>query len=247
MRVLTGLLGLVLTCVAGCGDDGRDELRVLAASSLTEAFDRLEQTYESDHPDTDVVLSYDSSASLAAQVLEGVPADVLATADTQTMDTVVAAGLVAGEPVPFATNTLVLVTPPDNPARIGELSDLTRAGVLFAACVPAAPCGDAAGRLLDLVGVSVQAVTEEDNVKGVLTKVVEGEVDAGLVYASDAEAAGSEVAVVPVPEAAEIVNVDPIVVLQDSQRPAAAADWVDLVLSRRGQAVLNELGFGPVR
>ena len=247
MTVRAWLLGIVPACLVGCGGgDGRDELNVLAASSLTEAFDRLEQTYESDHPGMDVVLSYDSSANLAAQVLEGAPADVLATADTQTMATVVDAGLVAAEPVPFATNTPVLVTPPGNPAGITSLADLTDAGVLFAACVPTAPCGDAARRLLDLAGVAVQPVTEEDNVKGVLTKVVEGEVDAGLVYASDAEAAGGAVTVVAVPEAAQVVNVDPIVVLADSEQPQVAADWVDLVLSQRGRGVLTDLGFGPV-
>jgi molybdate transport system substrate-binding protein len=218
---------------------------VLAASSLTEAFDTLEQTYEDEHPDVDVVLSYDSSATLAAQVVEGAPADVLATADEPTMATVVDEGLVEGEPRPFATNTLALVTPPDNPAGVRDLADLVSEDVLVAVCAPAVPCGDAAQRLFELAGVSVDTTTEEDNVRGVLTKVVEGEVDAGLVYVSDAQAAGDDVAVVPVPSASEIVNVDPISVLTDSENKEAAQQWVDLVLSDDGQGVLADLGFGP--
>lgn len=237
---------LLALAACGGGDDDRTELRVLAASSLTEAFDTLEATYEDDHAEVDVVLSYDSSATLAAQVIEGAPADVLATADLPTMATVVDEGLVAGEPQPFATNTLALVTPPDNPAGVRGLADLEADDVLVAVCAPSVPCGDAALRLFQLAGVRVEATTEEDNVRGVLTKVVEGEVDAGVVYVSDAQAAGEDVAVVPVAEASQVVNVDPIAVLTGSAEPEAAQDWVDLVLSAEGQGVLEELGFSPV-
>jgi molybdate transport system substrate-binding protein len=243
----TGLAVALLPTLTACADEDRSEVRVLAASSLSEAFDTLEQTYESEHEDVDVVLSYDSSATLAAQVLEGAPADVLATADLPTMQTVVDEGLTDGEPQPFATNTLALITPADNPAGVNALADLESVDVLLAVCVSSAPCGAASSRLLALAGVSVDAATEEDNVKGVLTKVVAGEVDAGLVYASDAKAAGDDVAVVPVPNAEEVVNVNPITVLSDSEQLRAAQDWVSLVLSADGQDVLADLGFGPVR
>jgi molybdate transport system substrate-binding protein len=246
MNVRPWWVGPLLVLAACSGEADRTELNVLAASSLTEAFDALEPTYEGEHPDIDVVLSYDSSASLAGQVIEGAPADVLATADLQTMATVVEAGLVDGEPQPFASNTLVLVTPPGNPADVRELADLGADDVLFAVCAPTAPCGDAALRLLELADVAAEAVTEEDNVKGVLTKVVAGEVDAGLVYASDAQAAGDDVTVVPVEGSAEVVNVDPIAVLSESEQPEEARAWVDLVLSEQGAAVLDDLGFGPV-
>ena len=247
IRPRAGLAVSLLTMLGACADEERTEIRVLAASSLTEAFDTLEQTYESEHDDVDVVLSYDSSATLAAQALEGAPADVLATADLPTMQSVVDVGLTDGEPQPFATNTLALVTPPDNPAAVSRLADLQSADVLVAVCAPSSPCGAASRRLLELAGVSVDAVTEEDNVKGVLTKVVAGEVDAGLVYASDAQAAGDDVAVVPVANADEVINVNPIAVLSESDEQRAAQDWVELVLSADGQRVLADLGFGPVR
>jgi len=197
--------------------------------------DRLREEYRAGNPDP-----------LGTVLASGSITDMLATADLQTMATVVEAGLVDGEPQPFASNTLVLVTPPGNPADVRELADLGADDVLFAVCAPTAPCGDAALRLLELADVAAEAVTEEDNVKGVLTKVVAGEVDAGLVYASDAQAAGDDVTVVPVEGSAEVVNVDPIAVLSESEQPEEARAWVDLVLSEQGAAVLDDLGFGPV-
>ncbi len=146
--------------LAGCGDDGDDggsdssedggsTLTVLAASSLTDAFGELEKTYESDHDDVDVELSFDSSSTLAEQVVQGAPADVLATADEDTMQSVVDEDLTDGDPVGFAQNQLSLVTPADNPADIQTIADLDNPDVDFAVCVPDAPCGAATEKLLD--------------------------------------------------------------------------------------------------
>ncbi|MGI9084186.1 MAG: molybdate ABC transporter substrate-binding protein [Aeromicrobium sp.] len=232
--------------IAACGtDDPADgsSLRVLAASSLTESFTALEKTYEKSHPNVDVTLSFDSSAILVEQLSQGLEADVLATADQKSMDKAVAAGVVTGEPVTFATNTLVIATPPGNPANITGLDDL--ADATFAACVPAAPCGDATQRLFAINQLSAKATTEEENVKGVLTKVTTGEVDAGLVYASDARSAGDKVEVVQAENASEIVNVDPIVAVKGSNNADAAKDWIELVTGEQGQKVLASHGFGP--
>jgi molybdate transport system substrate-binding protein len=237
------ILAAAALLLTACGSDGgasagRDRLTVLAAASLTEPFTALEKTYEKAHPNVDVKLSFDSSAILVEQISQGLPADVLATADEKTMAKV----RLAGRPVPFATNTLVIVTPAGNPARITGLDDL--AGATWAACVPAAPCGDAAQRLLELDQVTAKATTEEENVKGVLTKVTTGEVDAGLVYASDARAAGDKVDVLHAHNASEVVNVDPIGVVKGSKHPTAARDWIDLVTGASGQKVLKADGFG---
>jgi molybdate transport system substrate-binding protein len=238
-----------LTVLVGCsgGEDGaesdREPLVVLAASSLTEAFAELEQTYEDDNPDIDVQVSYDSSSVLAQQVLEGAPADVLATADEATMASVTDEGL-AG-PVPFATNTLTLVTPPDDPGEVSGLADLGSGDVSFATCVPEAPCGQAAEALLSLDGVEATPTTQQENVKAVLTQVLTGQVDAGLVYVTDAQAAGEEVRTVPVDNASEVVNSYPISVLTESEQQEPAQKWVDLVVGRQGQQVLKSDGFGP--
>lgn len=240
------VLALVLALTAcGSGSDGsstKRTLTVVAASSLTEAFTALEKTYEKAHPDVDVKLSFDSSAILVEQLSQGLDADVLATADAATMDKAEGAGVVAGTSKVFATNTLVIATPKGNPAGIRGVDDL--ADATFAVCVPAAPCGDAAQRLFMLDGLTEKPTTEEENVKGVLTKVVTGEVDAGLVYASDARSAGDDVDVVQVTNASEVVNIDAIAAVKGGDR-TAARDWIDLVTGAEGQKVLASFGFGP--
>jgi molybdate transport system substrate-binding protein len=215
----------------------------MAAASLTEAFTELETTYEKAHPDVDVALSFDSSAILVEQLSQGLDADVLATADLRSMDEAVSAGVVRGEAEAFATNTLVIAVPAGNPAGIDGIDDL--ADIDFAVCVPAAPCGDATQRLFALDQFRGKPATEEENVKGVLTKVTTGEVDAGLVYASDARAAGDEVDVVQAKNASEVVNVDPIAAVKGSPNADAAKDWIALVTGPDGQRILESHGFEP--
>ena len=225
------------------GDSGDRMLRVLAAASLTEAFTELQQVYENTHPGIEVQVSYDSSAVLAQQVLEGAPADVLATADETTMARVADAGL--ADPQPFVTNTLTLVTPPDDPGGIADIADLDSADVTYAVCVPEAPCGQAAERLLELEGVDAAPITEQQDVKSVLTQVTSGQVDAGLVYVTDAKAAGDKVDTIRLDSASKVINTYPIASLSESPEPDAARAWVQLVTSARGQRVLASYGFGP--
>ncbi|MGH3496685.1 MAG: molybdate ABC transporter substrate-binding protein [Nocardioidaceae bacterium] len=248
-QVLVVLAGLCLAAgvLSSCGGSGKTKLTVLAASSLTESFTELKKTYETAHPDVQVALSFDSSSTLAQQVIAGSPADVLATADPQTMQMVVAKHDVSGTPTTFATNTLVLVTPRDNPGTISSIADLSRPGVKFATCVPSAPCGDAADRLLAKDGITAKPATQQENVKSVLALVTSGEVDAGFVYVTDAMAAGSAVRTIQVPHAKSIVNDYPIAVLTSSREATAAQEWVSLVTSSAGQQVLTTFGFGKPR
>jgi molybdate transport system substrate-binding protein len=248
MKWLALPLALVAALIlADCGsDEPADEastLQVLAAASLTEPFTELEKSFERSHPDVDVRVSFDSSAILVEQLSQGLPADVLATADEQSMDMAVAADVIAATPKPFATNTLVIATPAGNPANVTGLDDL--ADATFAVCVPAAPCGNATERLFALNDVTAKPATEEENVKGVLTKVTIGEVDAGLVYASDAQAASDKIDVVRAENASEIVNVDPIAAVKGGQNTGAVEDWIDLVTGAEGQEVFASHGFGP--
>jgi molybdate transport system substrate-binding protein len=247
MRTIGTLLTLMALTLSGCGSDTSDHdestLKVLAAASLTEPFTALEKTYEKAHPAVDVKLSFDSSAILVEQISQGLAADVLATADEKSMAKAVSAGVISGKPQPFATNTLVIVTPADNPATITGIDDLAKAK--FAVCVPAAPCGDATKRLFALDQFTGSPATEEESVKGVLTKVTSGEVDAGLVYVSDAQAAGDEVKVVAAENASEVVNVNPIAAVKGGKNPDAAKDWIDVVTSADGQKVLASHGFTP--
>jgi molybdate transport system substrate-binding protein len=216
---------------------------VLAASSLTEVFDQLATKFEADHPGVKVVPVYDSSATLATQVQQGAPADVLATADTTTMGTASSSGDV-DKSVIFATNHMVLVTPPSNPAHIQSIKDLDTNGVSYVVCVTSAPCGDIAAKLLKKNHITAKPKSLEVDVKSVLTKVTSGEADAGFVYASDAVAAGKSVTPLSVPGSEQLRNSYPIAIVKKSQHQSLAQQWIDLVQSGTGQDALKHAGFG---
>lgn len=252
MRVprLAAVVGLLLA-VAGCSGGttdaaGSDDttLTVLAAASLTETFTELERIYEKDHAGVDVRLAFDSSTTLAGQVVEGAPGDVLATADARTMRTATDAGATAEEPTLFATNTMALVVPADNPAGIETFADLDQDGVSYVACAESAPCGALARSLLDLNHVEAAPKSFEINVKAVLTKVELDEADAGLVYATDAASAGDMVDTIAIPNSSEAVTSHLVAPLQQSEHGDLAREWVALTVSEEGQDVLREAGFG---
>ena len=220
-------------------------LTVFAAASLTEVVDELATTLEQQHPGLEVRTSYAGSSDLAAQLEEGAPADVFASADEPTMQRVVDAGLIAGDPEVFATNTLAVVTPPGDPAGVGSFADLARPGTDVVVCAPQVPCGDATERVEEATGVVLSPVSEEGSVTDVLGKVTSGQADAGVVYTTDARRAGDAVREVEVPEAADAVNTYPVAVLADAAEPGAAAALVELLTGPQGQDVLADAGFGP--
>jgi molybdate transport system substrate-binding protein len=241
---------VVLSGVAGCGgsNDGGDDvsrtLDVLAAASLAETFEGMADRFEAEHPGVEVRLVLESSATLAGQVAEGAPADVLATADQPSMQRAVDAGAV-GEPEVFAANQLVLVSPTHNPAGITGLEDLDDPSVSYVTCVETAPCGSLAEQLLTENDVTAEPRSFEVDVRAVLAKVTSDEADAGLVYATDAFAARSEVTTWPVPGADEALTRYPIAVVDQADEPDLAAAWVELVLSGEGREVLSRSGFLP--
>lgn len=229
---------------ASADGEAAGTLTVFAAASLRGVFDRLGAEFESAHPGVAVAFAFAGSSDLAAQVLAGAPADVLATADAATMARVRSAGLLAGEPADFAANTLTIVVPPGNPDEVSGFADLARPGLALVVCAPHVPCGAATAALEGVTGVDLTPVSEEPAVADVLTKVVAGEADAGLVYVTDALAAGSAVTEVPFAESRLAVNVYPIAVL-DGAREAAADAFVSLVTGERGGAALAAAGFAP--
>ena len=257
-RAVPLLLSLVAAlALAGCGgsdassggsggssDKETGTLNVLAAASLTETFTSLAKDFEADHPGVTVKLAFDSSATLAEQVTQGAPADVLATADEATMQTVVDAGGTEGDPQLFATNHLQMVVPKDNPANIQQFSDLEKPGVKYVVCVDTAPCGKLAAKVLAATGIKAEPASEEVDVKAVLSKVELGEADAGLVYATDAVAGGDKVKPVDIPTSNENLNSYPIAALADAKKPELAKEWVDLVTGTQGQQALADAGFG---
>jgi molybdate transport system substrate-binding protein len=218
-------------------------ITVLAAASLTDVFTALGKSFEDANPGTTVTFSFGASSALATQVLEGAPADVLATANESTMQQVVDGGKVASAAAIFVQNTLEIAVPKGNPAGISSLADLAKPDVLVALCAPEVPCGSAAQKLLELAGVSVTPTTLESDVRAALTKVQLGEVDAALVYKTDVAAGGPDIEGIEIPEAAQVVNSYPIVALNASENPDLAAAFVAYILGPDAAAVFEEAGF----
>lgn len=223
-------------------------LTVSAAASLTEAYTQIGKDFEAAHPGTEVTFNFDSSGTLARQILDGAPVDVFASADEATMAELTDADLVDGEPTVFARNQLAIVTKPGNPLGIAELGDLADAGVV-ALCDPSAPCGRFAARVLADAGVTIpeSSVTLGQNVKATLTAVREGDAVAGIVYATDAEAAGDAVGTVAIPEDQNALAAYPVGVLAGAAEPEVARAFARYVTGDDAQRVLKELGFLPPR
>lgn len=244
---------LLAACGSGKDDSGSPDssgssepvtLHVLAAASLTESFDALAASFHKAHPNVTITPVYDSSGTLATQVIEGAPADVLATADEDSFAKVVTAGA-AAKPTLFASNTAVLVVPADNPAHIASIADL--AGAKFVICVATAPCGKVGTALLADNGVTAKPASLEANVKAVLTKVSSGEADAGIVYVTDAKAAGTSVKSIEIPHAAEERTFYPIGVVKQAANAKVAQQFVDYVEGKDGQKVLTAAGFAAAK
>ena len=222
------------------------KLTVFAAASLRKTFTELGDRLMADNPDLKVEFAFAGSSDLVTQLTEGAPADVFASADERNMAKASEAGLLAGEATPFATNHLTIITAPGNPLGISSLADLAKPEVQVVICAAQVPCGGATEKVAGLAGVTLNPVSEENSVSSVLTKVTEGQADAGLVYRTDARAAGSTVAAVDFSEADRVTNSYPIARLKDAQNAAAARAFIDLVLSDQGQQVLADAGFAPV-
>ncbi|MGA9746940.1 MAG: molybdate ABC transporter substrate-binding protein [Nocardioides sp.] len=244
---------LVLTaCGGSSGEEAADDtgstepvtLTVYAAASLTATFEEIGQRFEDSHEGVTVELNFAGSSDLVAQIQQGAPADVFASADEANMAKLTAEDLQGSDPVPFATNTLAIAVPPDNPAGVETLQDL--AGDLnLVLCAPEVPCGAAAQTVARSAGVELEPVSEEQSVTDVLNKVTSGEADAGLVYVTDVAVAGDAVQGLDFPESDAVVNLYPISTVAGSDNADLAQDFVDLVLADEGQSVLESAGFGP--
>ena len=227
---------------------GRDPtLTVFAAASLTDTFtDARPASSRPPHAGATVTFSFAGSSDLVTQLQQGAPADVFASADTHEHGQ--GDGRRAwsqGDPVTFATNTLEIAVPPDNPARIARSPTSSKPGVKVVVCAPQVPCGAAAaeGRDGDRRW-TLTPVSEENAVTDVLGKVTSGEADAGLVYVTDVQGAGDKVKGIAFDESGEAVNTYPIAVLAGSEKPSWRRQFVELVTGTEGQQVLAAAGFG---
>ncbi|MEO7348245.1 MAG: molybdate ABC transporter substrate-binding protein [Terrimesophilobacter sp.] len=231
------------TASNGAASNLTGELTIFAAASLTASFTELSEAFVAANPGVTVKpISFDGSSTLATQINEGAPVDVFASADEANMAKV--ADIIDGTGTIFVTNVLQIAVQPGNPKKITGLADLAKAGVTTVLCAPAVPCGTASHKILDLDGVTVTPVSEEQNVKAVLTKVRLGEVDAGLVYKTDVTSSAGAVDGVDIAGADRAINSYPIAALKESKNAAVAKAFVEFVLSPAGQKILAKYGFG---
>ena len=229
---------------------------MFAAASLTDAFGELGEEFEEQNPGVGVRQSFESSSTLLAQIQQGAPADVFASAAGEEMDTAVEEGLVRGEPEDFVRNREVVMVPKDNPAGIRGFRDVARPGVKLVLAEEGVPAADYAVEILDKAeaeygdgfkeDVLANVVSREADVRASVNRVVVGDADATFGYASDRTPdVRDRVEVIRIPPDLNIVATYPLAVLRDAEDPDLAQEWVDLVTSEKGQRVLEKWGFEP--
>ncbi len=232
------------------------DVTVYAAASLRDAFEALAGPWETTHPGSTLILSFDASSALRAQIEQGAPADVLASADTRNAQLLVDACLAPAPITPFAGNALVVVVPSGDPAGIETAADLARPGVRYVMAGPEAPITRYATEAIEnlaslpdypadfVAAVTANTVSEEDNVRAVLAKIELGEGDAAIVYATDA-AASELVETVAIPDAANVPATYAAVATIDAPHPGLASEFLSFLTGPDAQAVLAGFGFRP--
>lgn len=258
-RVGTLLLVAAGVVAAGCGSDtaspdgsGADgppsgTLLVAAAASLTDVMDDVLDAFVADHPDVDAETSFGGSSSLAVAIEEGAPVDVFASADEAVMDGLVDGGEIVGTPALFATNEIVLAVPAGvdgSSGPVSSLDDVARGGLLIGACASQVPCGAATDELLDRAGVTASFDSRDADVRAVVTRLVEGELDAGFVYRTDVAAFDDDLDVVPFPDQLTIETQYPAAVVDGAGNPTAARAFVEFLTGDDARRILERAGFG---
>ncbi|MDQ3864455.1 MAG: molybdate ABC transporter substrate-binding protein [Actinomycetota bacterium] len=240
----------------GGGEEQGGTLTILAASSLIDAFGELGNAFEKQNKGVTVKQSFESSSTLLAQIQQGAPADVFASAAQEEMNTAVKDGLVAGESEVFARNREIIMIPKDNPAGIDKFRDVANPGVKLVLAQKDVPAADYALKILDKANarygpgfekdVLSNVVSRESDVRASVNRVVVGDADATFGYASDyTPDIRDKVRVVPIPPDLNIIATYPIAVLKDAKSPHLAKKWVELVMSEEGQRVLEKWNFEP--
>ena len=266
LALVLGVLLLALPILAACGSSSTSgggtttknvTLNVFAAASLTGAFTEMGKNFESANPGVKVVFNFAGSQQLATQIGQGADADVFASANTTQMNNVVKSGQIdANASRVFIKNKLVVVFPKDNPKNITKPQDIAASGVKLILCDKTVPCGQYALDFFDKASATADygadfkanalknVISNETDVKQVLTKVGLGEADAGIVYTSDATGdSGANVSHIDIPVSLQTIATYPIAATKASKNPDVASAWIDYVFTSKGQAVLAKYGF----
>ncbi len=282
LKFMTGLLAFLLAVAAvACGGSSNKDaapaatgptaaastapapvtgsITVFAAASLTDAFKEVADAFKAANPGVDVAFNFAGSSSLRAQLDQGAPADVFASADTNQMASAAQNGDVVDTGKIFAHNTPVIITPKNNPAGITGLSDLKKSGVKLVLAAPEVPIGNYARQMLSNAdkdatygagfsdGVLKNLVSNEANVKGVVAKVQLGEADAGIVYGTDVTpSVAPALNKIDIPASVNVVADYPMALTNEAKNMKAAQAFIDFVLSSDGQTILKKWGFKSI-
>lgn len=244
---------------AGCGAraDSKPELTIFAASSLTDVFEELGGEFEKQNPGVEVRFNFAGSSVLLAQLQQGAPVDVFASADEAKMETAAEAGIVSDSQV-FAENLPIIIVPKDNPAEVETLRNLGKPGLELVLAQEGVPIAEYTGKILTKAGmrygggfedrVTENVVSLEPDVRAAANRVALGEADATFVYASDVTPEiKDKVEVVEIPAEINIIATYPIAATEDAPNPKLAREWVELVTSKEGQRSMEEWGFRRAR
>ncbi|HKP18431.1 MAG TPA: molybdate ABC transporter substrate-binding protein [Gaiellaceae bacterium] len=236
---LAFLLAALPASVSSAEPGSSRDLSVFAAASLTEVLPVVDKLPR---------YSFGGSDQLAFQIQQGAPADVFAAASPKYPELLYQQGLVQ-KPIPFVTNTLVLIVPKTNPAGIHSVLDLTRPGVKVVIGDAGVPVGSYTRTVLSNLGISAAVLknvaSQETDVKGVVGKVVLGEADAGFVYATDVRPVLGKVGVIRIRESAQPHVVYEVAVVKKSTHLRAAYAYVTKLIRPQAQRTFVKYGFGP--
>jgi molybdate transport system substrate-binding protein len=218
-------------------------INVFAAASLTASFNALGVAFHQAHPGVGVNFNFAGTPTLVTQIEQGAPADVFASADSDNMTKLTTDGFTSGASQVFARNQLEIVVAPGNPKGITGLADLAKPGLIYISEGPTVPAGKYSLQALSAAGVKVTPKSLETSVTAVISKIELGEADAGIVYTTDIQAAGSKVAGVQIPAANNVIATYPIVSVKGTKYPDVAKAFIDYVVSATGQSTLATFGF----
>jgi len=259
-----GMFAALALGLGGCGSKTESktqkrELQVFAAAVLTEAFTEIEQIFEQRHPGVDVKISFAATSILRLQVEQGARPPVFESADEKNIRTLEQGGYIIGKPSTLAYNKLTLIVPAPNAAKINSLGDLARPGVALVGCSPEVPIGAYTLQMLEKVEksgnhgpdyaklVKANFRSLEPNVKGIATKIMLGEADAGICYVSDINPeVAKRVKVIPIPDEQNVLAAHYIGLVKGAPNLDLGQEFVRLALSPEGQAVLARHGLIPV-
>lgn len=259
----TGLVLLLLIAQAGCAagaETNASELTVFAAASLTGVTGDMKTIFEDSHPGVTVTTNLESSATLETQIREGAKTDLFLPASTKNMDNLEKEGLIVNESItPYATNKLAIIVPADNPAGITGLADLAKEGVKIVSETAEVPVRKYTDQMLGkaandteygpafVEAFQANIISEETNVAGATTKVALGEADAGITYYSDvSRELGEKVTIIDLPENLNVVASYNAGIVTDAAHADLAREYIALLTSDEGRAVLEEYAFSPV-